>query len=62
MKYVIYTTEYNTRMYFMEHVGEGFKISMDIEKAKTYDDPIQAKIAANSLTATTGLKTEVGKK
>jgi hypothetical protein len=62
MRYVIYTTEYNTRMYFMEHVGEGFKISMDIEKAKTYDDPIQARIAANNLTATTGLNAEVTRK
>jgi len=62
MKYLIYTDYYVTRMYFVEHKGAGFKISMNPEKAKTYDDLKEARLASIELTATTGMKAEVTKK
>jgi len=49
-------------MYFVEHKGAGFKISMNPEKAKTYDDLKEARLASIELTATTGMKAEVTKK
>jgi hypothetical protein len=59
MKYVIVTHHFIAPMYFMDHPGEGFSITTDLQRAKVFRSRKKSKVEADRLTVISGMKAGV---